>query len=272
LWNDKDNLLNSAPAKNISVIAEAMWIQSELLGSSDGTVNQTFNTKVTPILVDDNLDLQISSTTWERVSSFANKGSTAQVYTIDTNGLITFGDGINGKIPPLGNNIALTYVPDLENFGKNIYEGLWFEVKSLGVTSNEVFVVDETQNGIGTDTVQVSNTTVTSVSGVWIQGDYDHTGTNYFTGGSFDADTGVLTLGSVLSYENALVIVSYSYIMIDDLENDYTPIGKETSHSFTNQIPSNNAKLLYFRLNLPATADPSGGSNYCFRLKLSYDQ
>ena len=272
LWNDIGGVLNSVPAKDVTVIVENMWTQDELLGESDGTANQTFNTFLTPILITDDLELKVSSTIWTKVNSFSGQGVGAQVYTITSAGLVTFGDGVNGKIPSWGNNIILTYVPDLEAYGKNIYEGLWFEVKSLGTTANVVNVIDEPQNGQGTTVVTVSNTIVTAVIGVWLQGDSDHVGTNYYSGGSFDADTGDLTLGSLLPYEDAVVIVSYSYVMVDDLESNYTAIGKATSHIFTNQIPQNNAKLLYFRMNIPANATPSGGSNFCFRLKFSYLQ
>jgi len=272
LWNDKGGSLNSVPAKAISIIAEDMWIQDEVLGSSDGTSNQTYNTKATPIFLDDNLDLKVNSLLWERVPNFAGQSSIAQVYVANTSGLIQFGDGVNGKIPTNGETITITYVPDSSVYGKDIYEGLWFEVKSSGITSNTVNVIDEPQNATDVDTVIVSNVTVTAVSGVWIQGDWDHTGTNYFTGGSFSESTGVLTLGSDLPNENSAVTVSYSYIMLDDFESDYTAVGEATSHEFTNQIPQNNAKLLWFRLNVPSTATPSGGSNYCFRLKLAYEQ
>lgn len=272
LWNDKGGVLNSVPAQNVSIIVEDMWIQDEVMGSSDGTSNQTYNTKATPILVDDNIDLKVNSVAWERVTTFSGQSATAKVYTITTAGLVQFGDGVNGLIPVLGETITITYVPDLVSYGKDIYEGLWFEVKSTGVTSNVVNVVDENQNASGTGVVTVTNTIVSAVSGVWLRGDFDHSGTNYFTGGSFDEDTGVLTLGSALPTTDAPVIVSYSYVPLDDLESSYTAIGEETSHDFTNQIPQNNAKLLYFRLNIPAIATPTGGSNYCFRLKVAYDQ
>ena len=60
LWNDKSGVLNSVPAKVVTIIAEDMWIQDEVLGSSDGTANQTYNTKATPILVDDKTRICLS--------------------------------------------------------------------------------------------------------------------------------------------------------------------------------------------------------------------
>jgi hypothetical protein len=274
LWNDKGGVLNSVPANTISVTVADMWVQDEILGTSDGTVNQTYNTFLTPILTGtlDDLVLKVGTTEWTKVSNFAGQGVSAEVFTVSTVGLVTFGDGVNGKIPTLGENITLTYTPDLALYGKNVYEGLWFEIKSFGVTTNAVVVTDEVQISLSTTLVTVSNVTVSAVTGVWLQGDPGHSGTNYFTGGSFDMNTGELTLGVALPSATTAVIVTYSYLMIDDLESSYTAIGEATSHTFTNQIPQNNAKLLYFRMNIPATATPSGGSNFCFRLKFTYLQ
>lgn len=276
LWNDKGGALNSVPAKSISVEVDDMWVQDEVLGNSDGTTNQTFNTAITPILLDTDsltdLSLKVAGVSWVRVLSFSGQASNALVYTITTAGLVTFGDGVNGAIPTLGETITLTYTPDLDSYGKTIYEDLWFEVESLGVTNNIVSVVDEVQNAQGTLQVTTSNIKISSVTGVWLQGDPDHTGTNYYTGGSYDTNTGEITLGVALPYDNAAVIITYAYVAVDDLESVFTAIGKDTPHAFTNPIPQNNAKLLYFRLNIPATATPSGGSNFCFRLKFLYLQ
>jgi len=275
LWNDKGGILNCVPAKSIAITVEDMWVQNEALGTSDASINQTYNTFITPILIttdSDDLVVKVGTTEWTRVNNFAGQGVASEVYTMTTAGLLTFGDGVNGKIPTLGENITITYMPDLINYGKYIYEDLWFEVKSYGATTNIVTVTDELQVSNTTTSITVANTVVMSVSGVWLQGDPDHSGTNYFTDGTFDANTGDITLVNALPYASTPVIITYSYLMIDDLESDYTAIGKNTSHTFTNQVPQNNAKLLYFRMNVPATATPSGGSNFSFRLKLAYLQ
>ncbi len=58
--------------------------------------------------------------------------------------------------------------------------------------------------------VTVQHTPVASVTGVYLASDPEHAGTNYYTGGSFDADTGVITLGTGLG-TNTDVLVSYQY-------------------------------------------------------------
>jgi hypothetical protein len=275
LWNDKGGSLGSVPAKDISIQVEHMWIVDEVMGASDGSPSQTFNTLVTPILdtgVLDDLVLKVAGVEWLKVLNFSGQLATAKVYTITTAGLVTFGDGINGAIPTLAASITLTYMPDLNSYGKSIYEGLWFGVMSFGVTPNAVSVVDESQISQSASLVTVSNTLVTAVTGIWLATDPGHTGTNYYSGGSFVAASGEITPGTPLPGATTSVLVNYSFTAIDDTEGSYTAIGEDVSHTFTNQIPQNNAKLLYFRMNIPATATPSGGSNFRFRLKLLYEQ
>ncbi|MGG1515487.1 LamG-like jellyroll fold domain-containing protein [Paenibacillus oryzisoli] len=54
--------------------------------------------------------LYVNGTAWTRVSSFTGYNSTDPVYQMDNaSGLITFGDGTNGMIPPTNATIAVTY-------------------------------------------------------------------------------------------------------------------------------------------------------------------
>lgn len=276
LWNDKGGSLDCVPAKLIRIEVLDMWIQDEVVGASDGSPSQEFAGSVFPVIDTgdpEEIIVTVGSTHWTRVSSFVGTTPTAEIYMFDsTTCNITFGDGVNGLIPPNLDTIYITYMPDLLVYGKEVYENTWLEVMSFGVTANTVAVVDEQRNATDTTHVIVANTTVLSVVGVWLASDTGHYGTNYYTGGSFDPASGLLTLGSALPTETEAVLINYSYIPIDDLESVYTPIGKNASHYFTNQIPKNNAKLLFLRLNVPPTATPSGGSNINFRLKLSYRQ
>jgi len=281
LWNDKGGSIGSVPAKNIIISVLEMWIEDEILGTSDGNADQTFNTDFFPILdtgVVDDIEVKVGIIVYDRVSSLAGQSPTAEVYTIDViTGLITFGNGVTGKIPPISEQITITYMPDLLVYGKEVYDSLWLEVKSFGVTSNTVTVVDERLTSTDVDHITTINTTVNGVTGVWLQSDPSHVGTNYYTGGSYDANTGIVTLGVSLPSATEQVLTNYTYVPIDDLESVYTPIGLDpalgidTTHTFVNQIPSNNAKLLYFQLNVPATATPSG-SNVNFRILLTYTQ
>lgn len=83
--------------------------QGELLGASNGRPNQTFSLSrypilpllpgVTGIIAVDEGDGN-GYVTWTEVTDFAAYGSTDQVYTLDhSTGLVSFGDGVHGKIP-----------------------------------------------------------------------------------------------------------------------------------------------------------------------------
>jgi hypothetical protein len=275
LWNDKGGSIGSVPARSIEISVLEMWIQDEALGVSDGSPSQVFNTAFYPILETDNIDdlvVTVGTEVWDKVGSLAGQSATALIYTLNLiTGLITFGDGVNGKIPTISDAIKITYMPDLLVYGQEVYDNLWLEVKSLGVTANTVSVVDERLTSVASTYITVLNTLINGVTGVWLQSDPSHLGINYYTGGSYDANLGVLTLGTPLPSAIEQVLVDYTYVPIDDLESVFTPIGLNTTHTFVNPIPKNNAKVLYFNLNVPATATPSG-SNVNFRIQLTYTQ
>jgi len=79
----------------------------ELLGASNGRPNQTFQLANYPILPLASgvtgiiaVDEGNGYVTWTEVEDFAGYGPNDQVYTLDhSNGLVSFGDGIKGKIP-----------------------------------------------------------------------------------------------------------------------------------------------------------------------------
>lgn len=276
LWNDKGGALNSVPARNITVQVLNLWIEDENVGTSTGLADQTFTVDFPPVVDNDDPSefvLKVDTVTWTRVGNLAGQASNATVYTLNsTTGLITFGNGVNGAIPDASAVIYVTYMPDTIVYGKEVFENTWLEVKSLGVTSNTVTVSNEAQISLSTTTVLVANNLVTAVTGVWLLSDPSHLGTNYYTGGSFNAYTGVITLGTPVASTGVALLIEYTYVPIDDFESSYYPIGFETTHTFTYPIPQNNAKLLYFRLNVPASATASGGSQVNFRLRVSYTQ
>lgn len=88
------------------------------LGSSDGSPTQQFVLTQFPVIDDDTLMVTVDEgggpIEWTRVDNFLNSVSTDRHYTLtfddDGGGLITFGDGTNGKVPPAGvNNIVAVY-------------------------------------------------------------------------------------------------------------------------------------------------------------------
>lgn len=104
-------LLNTVTATN------SVTESNELLGASNGRPNQTFQLAKYPVLplrsgppsiiaVNDGNEYS----PWTEVEDFTGSGPTSKVYTLDySTGLVTFGDGFKGAIPPMlpgnGNNL-----------------------------------------------------------------------------------------------------------------------------------------------------------------------
>lgn len=115
---------------------QAVTINDEVLGGSDGTPNQTFTTANNPIcqlpapLTIVNSDATVVTVTsleltvdegqgpmvWQEVDDFYSSGPNDAHYTLDANtGVVTFGDGMHGRIPgvnltsPTDNIVAEMY-------------------------------------------------------------------------------------------------------------------------------------------------------------------
>jgi len=121
---------------NTTMAAQTITIRNEVLGSSDGSQNQTFQTTRTPVLAGQSLqvrELEMPSgderdaiikdegadavsvvhdsagnpseiwVRWHEVPDFYAAGSRSRHYTLDHNtGEVRFGDGRNGFVPPVG--------------------------------------------------------------------------------------------------------------------------------------------------------------------------
>ena len=97
----EDVLLNTVAATN------ATTVNDELLGASDGRPNQHFTLANRPILPD-SLHLDVLATEdgdfeeWAAQEDLSRSGADDPHYTIDlASGVVTFGDGTHGRIPPL---------------------------------------------------------------------------------------------------------------------------------------------------------------------------
>jgi predicted phage baseplate assembly protein len=115
-------LTNSVKALN------AETATGELLGASNGLPNQTFQISNYPVLANPpsvSGIVQVNEgdgsgyTTWAEVSDFSGSGSDSKVYTLDhAAGLVTFGDGVNGKIPHWlssdGTNLQTSDTPNIQ--------------------------------------------------------------------------------------------------------------------------------------------------------------
>ncbi|HLK01352.1 MAG TPA: putative baseplate assembly protein [Streptosporangiaceae bacterium] len=101
-------LLNTVWASQVSTI------QNELLGSATADPGQAFTAAHAPVQPGQQLTVREQGDTWtpwQAVPDFYQSLPQDRHYTIDPlAGLITFGDGSYGMIPPIGqNNIRLTY-------------------------------------------------------------------------------------------------------------------------------------------------------------------
>jgi alpha-N-arabinofuranosidase len=76
---------------------------------SDGTAGQQFIVKYAPV-APGSATIFVNGTAWQRVDTLAGAGA-ASVFTLDeASGRITFGDGIDGRIPPATAVVSASYV------------------------------------------------------------------------------------------------------------------------------------------------------------------
>ena len=135
---------NSAAASN------TIGIDDEILGSSNEQPSQTFSLNYYPVLPGMTLeviepqglepkDAPLTVTPpdtdpgspgqtarpWQQVDSFAFCGPSDRAFTLDTaNGLISFGDGLNGMIPPAGHdNIIAAHYDYTQGMAGNVDAG-----------------------------------------------------------------------------------------------------------------------------------------------------
>ena len=229
-----------------------------------------------PVIGDDEVNhpivVKVAGTIWTRVDDISVSGSTDEVYEFNaTTGVVTFGDGINGKIPPSSNTIELTYGPKDVQHGDDVEQSLWFGVQSLGIVGNPITVLLEAQISTSISIVNTAHQNILSVSGVFLETDPNRLGINFFATGSFDGLSGEITLGTALPNATTRVLIDYTYQILDDVEPTVTQIGEGITHTFDNAIPSNNAKKLFLSLTPPASASPSGVLDIQFKIKLTFD-
>ena len=78
---------------------------------------------------------------------------------------------------------------------------------------SDLAIIDEQDTSSDTTHITLTNSCATgiTITGVYLTTDPNHAGTNYFTGGSFNSTTKVITLGSALPNANTSVLVQYGY-------------------------------------------------------------
>jgi|GEM_PF-6310462 len=74
---------------------------------------------------------------------------------------------------------------------------------------------------------------VIDVVGVWLATDNDKSGTNYYTGGSVDYNSGVITLGTPLAPNTEVVV---TYVRSNGLTDEVIDVQFETAKAFINHV------------------------------------
>ncbi len=104
-YREKYALGDTVTVTNEPARVYGTWVEN----ASTGKADQEFYTQYAPVEPGSQV-IYVNGTAWTEVSSFAGQASTAKVYTFDpATGKITFGDGVNGAIPPSGNRIRMDY-------------------------------------------------------------------------------------------------------------------------------------------------------------------
>lgn len=272
LFNDKGAILDSVDAFDIQISVLELNIVDELVGNSGGGASETFTVAFTPVDQGDPLTVKVNDVEWLSVSSFAGASPTDEIYTFNfSTGVVTFGDGLQGKIPPLGNTIKISYTPDTILRGKEVSEELWIGVQSNGVIATTITANLERVTPPDVNSCQTLRAPILGVTGVFLNSDPNRLGTNFFTSGSFDTQTGVITLGTTLPNTDD-VLIDYTYQIEDDNEPAFVQIGRTTKSAILTRIPQNNGKKLNFRVVVPSSASPSNPNTIRFKLRVEFKQ
>ncbi|MGN7356434.1 alpha-L-arabinofuranosidase C-terminal domain-containing protein [Paenibacillus sp. SAFN-054] len=96
-----------------NVVMDEDWRASAAL--SDGAANQVKTIRYVPLKAQ-SVSLYVEDVLWNEVNDLNGQGS-ANVYLLDdSTGQITFGNGINGNIPPIGAKITASYTAIKDGF------------------------------------------------------------------------------------------------------------------------------------------------------------
>ena len=266
IYNDKDGSQDSIDAKSIEMVLLRLYLVENWV--STGAASQSFVVSQIPVTDEAEETVTVNGVQWTRVTSFASQGATATVYTFNyTTGTITFGNAVEGAIPPNTETIEIEYTPDLNVHGKEIFADKWISVKSDGVVENEVHIVLEEGTKEDDDYVNTLRSPfLTEVVGVWDNS--SKTGVNFYLGGSYDADTGRITLGT--PFTSATPYIEYKYKIKDEAEPNYIELGDSDIKTFSWPIPKTNAKRLQIIATVPDTADTEGGAYLKVFLRVRY--
>lgn len=79
----------------------------------------------------------------------------------------------------------------------------------LGEIGREQHLVeeDEIQIAVSANTIYADYQEIVEVGGVWLASDPDKSGTNYFTGGTFNKKSGIITLGTAVNPSDEVIVL-----------------------------------------------------------------
>jgi hypothetical protein len=137
-----------------TIYTNAVWsrnantLQDEILGSSNGEPNQIFQLSRSPVLMEQEVKvhetlIQEEWKLWEEVKTFSLSSTDSRHYMLDhATGIITFGDGMNGMVPPAGvDNIKCNYKHGGGaggNVQKNIISRIWDSLPGIDSVTNPI--------------------------------------------------------------------------------------------------------------------------------------
>ncbi len=137
-----------------AVYSNVVWaensnlLQGEILGSSNGEPSQTFVFSRTPVLAGQLVKVQETLgrdewITWEEVQTFSVSRADSRHYMLDSeSGLLIFGDGVNGMIPPAGtDNVRCDYRHGggaVGNVGAGAISKVWDNLPGIDSVNNPV--------------------------------------------------------------------------------------------------------------------------------------
>jgi hypothetical protein len=111
-----EDTVSASHGQSVVLIAEGANTYGELIGTSDGTPNMSFELGETPV-VDGSIEIYIQDgdiySKWTKVQHLIDYSSTDLIYTVfvDENNIVTvnFGDGVSGVIPTAFSEIRAKY-------------------------------------------------------------------------------------------------------------------------------------------------------------------
>lgn len=141
---------------NTTFASQTLTLVNEVIGSSDASANQSFNTAKSPVLAGPHLEVRESGdawTPWTEVADFFGSTSQDRHYVIDhISGEVRFGDGVQGRIPPRGvGNVRMARYQTGGGEPGNRAAGTIVQMKTTVPYIESVTNVEASEGGVGSE-------------------------------------------------------------------------------------------------------------------------